>query len=91
MISIVFGKKFIKSAKILSPKHKEKLADLVETLSSEPYNPRLHTKPLSGALIGLYSFRITREWRVIFKFNSPNEIQLVAVGHRKDIYNKIVK
>lgn len=46
----------------------------------------LHTKYLTGRLPGLLSFRITRDWRVIFKFNDAHTIQLIRVRHRKDIY-----
>lgn len=36
--------------------------------------------------VGFYSFRITRDWRVIFQFENPEVIKLIEMGHRKDIY-----
>jgi len=57
-----------------------------ENLAKNPYERKLHTKHLTGKLSGLYSFRITRDYRVVFQFLSPNEIRLVEVAHRKDIY-----
>lgn len=72
-------------------KQQQKLADFIEILSQNPYSSVLHTKPLSGELAGFYSFRITREWRAVFRFNSIEEIQLLLVGHRKDIYNRLKK
>ena len=89
MIKIVYGKLFIKSAKKLPKKLQNKLADLIIIFSDKPYNSLLHTKPLTGKLLGFYSFRINREWRVVFQFNNSSEIQLIKVGHRKDIYRKL--
>ncbi len=51
-----------------------------------PYHTQLHTKSLSGELAGIYSFRITRDLRVLFKFLSSDKIILIDVGDRKDIY-----
>lgn len=86
MIQIVYSNYFIKSVRKFPKKQQEKLAELLEILKKNPFHSLLHTKSLSGRLTGFYSFRITREWRVIFKFITPKEIQLVESGHRKDIY-----
>ena len=72
MVRVVYGKNFLKSTGSL-PQEK-------------PFHPFLHTKYLTGGLAGLLSFRITRDWRVIFQFISPDTIQLLRVKHRKDIY-----
>ena len=87
-MTIIYGNSFLKSARKISPTHQKKLADLISILQKNPFNPLLHTKPLSGSLSGLYSFRITREWRVIFQFINIDTIKLLLVGHRKDIYQK---
>lgn len=87
-IIIVYANVFLKTAKQLSIKHQEKLADLLEILTKNPFHPYLHTKSLKGELIGFYSFRITRDWRVIFQFINLNKIKLIRVGNRKDIYKK---
>ena len=86
MIEIVYSARFLKLARKLPKAQTEKLAKLLETFQANPFYPTLHTKPLSGQLAGFYSFRITRDWRVIFQFLSPDQIQLLEVGHRKDIY-----
>jgi len=88
MISIVYGKSFLRSARKLPTEQQKKLADLLVILTKNPFHPYLHTKPLTGELIGFYSFRITRDWRVIFQFFGSAEIKLVSLGHRKDIYKK---
>ena len=89
MIDIVYGKAFLKSVKKLPVRQQRKLAGLLESLCENPFHSSLHTKQLSGELVGFYSFRITREWRAIFQFVNICKVKLVAVGHRKDIYKKM--
>ena len=45
---------------------------------------RLHTKRLRE-LKGVYSFRITRRYRVLFYFRNEEAI-FFSIGHRKEIY-----
>ena len=47
-------------------------------------DPNLHTKKIKE-LDGVYSFRVTRKYRVLFYFSKNNAI-FFSVGHRKDIY-----
>ena len=86
MIQLFYGDHFLRSARKLPHIQQSKLAKLLELMQDNPFHPQLHTKPLTGKLSGLYSFRITRDWRVIFQFRSPEEVVLVNVGHRKEIY-----
>ncbi|MBI5079494.1 type II toxin-antitoxin system mRNA interferase toxin, RelE/StbE family [Candidatus Wolfebacteria bacterium] len=85
-MEIVYSKDFIKSAKLIPWPIKKKLAGLLEIIKENPFNSKLHTKPLMGELKGFYSFRITRDWRVIFNFSNPQKIFLIDIAHRKDIY-----
>lgn len=63
--------------------HQEKL--LVENI----FNPKLHTKKLKGFQNDkVFSFRITRAYRGIFRIEGKNII-LFAIGHRKDIYQSL--
>lgn len=85
-MEIVFSENFIKSAKLLPKPIQKKLPILLEILKKNSFHPKLHTKPLMGELKRFYSFRITRDWRVIFNFLNPQKIFLIDVAHRKDIY-----
>ena len=49
---------------------------------------RLHIKKLHG-LDGVFSFRITREYRALFYFHDKEVIVFFAVGHRKDVYRDL--
>ncbi len=83
---IVFEKQFLKAVQGIPLNIQTKLANLIELLKINPYHPLLHTKQLTGNLSGLLSFRVTREWRVIFYFRDTETIQLLELAHRKEIY-----
>ncbi len=86
MVEVVYHGDFLRSAEKLPTPQQRKLDALLSLLRKNPYHPLLHTKYLSGQLIGQHSFRITRDWRVTFRFLAPHIIQLLRVKHRKDIY-----
>lgn len=86
IIELVYPKEFLKAVQKLPKAQQEKLATLLETLQVQPFAPILHTKPLSGELTGFFSFRITRNYRIIFQFLDPTTIKLIDAAHRKEIY-----
>lgn len=86
MIKIYYTNRFLRSARKLPLQEQEKLAKLLALAQENPFHPKLHSKPLAGELSGSYSFRITRDCRVIFQFLSADEISLIDIGHRKEIY-----
>ena len=86
-MELFYTKHFLKSAKKLPKRQQKKLAELLEIFHLQPFSPLLHSKPLTGQLTGFYSFRITREYRVIFQFLDPLTIKLTDVAHRKEIYH----
>lgn len=85
-MEIVYSADFTKSAKLLPKSVNNKLADLLGILRVSPFHSKLHTKPLVGPLKGIYSFRISRDWRVIFCFVNSHKIFLIDVAHRREIY-----
>lgn len=62
------------------------LIELEVLFKQNPFHPQLHTKKLSGKLKSQYSFRITREYRVMFELLEKNVVAFTAVKHRRDIY-----
>lgn len=83
---LIYSDRFLAESANLPRSVQTKLARLLDLLIVDPFHPLLHTKRLSGKLAALYSFRITRDWRVIIMFEPEDRIRLVKVGHRKDIY-----
>ncbi|MDP3645514.1 MAG: hypothetical protein Q8R25_00295 [bacterium] len=86
MTRIEYDGDFEKQVASLDRRLQKKLATLLALMTENPYDSRLHTKPLSEPFAGILSFRITRDWRVMFHFLSPTTIHLLEVKHRKDIY-----
>ena len=85
-LRVQLTKSFVKAAKKLPIPQQEKLGVLLQNLQENPFSPLLHAKPLTGALAGFYSFRITRDWRVLFQFVDEETVKIIDVAHRKDIY-----
>ena len=86
MVQVELTHSFLKSVKKLPARQQHKLALLLLELGTDPFTSLLHTKPLSGQLAGHHSFRISREWRVIFRFIDAETILTIRAAHRKDIY-----
>lgn len=50
-------------------------------------NSRLDIKKLKDHLFP-FSFRINRQYRVLFIFVQENKVLFGAIGHRKDVYKR---
>ncbi len=88
---IFYEKDFLQDSRKLPAECQHKLAGLLEILQDDPFDSRLHTKPLSAPLQGLFSFRITRDYRVGFKFRATRVIQLLAADRRDKIYKRLLR
>lgn len=88
---IAYDKDFLKDVRKLPIECQKKLADLLEILQDDAFDLRLHTKPLSPPLQGLFSFRIVRDYRVGFKFKLNHVIQLLAADRRDRIYKRLAR
>lgn len=86
---VIYDRDFFKDVRALPAKLQDRLSELLEILRKDPFEPRLHTKPLGAPLQGLFSFRITRGWRVGFKFKTAETIQLLALDRRDKIYKRL--
>ncbi len=86
---IIYDSDFIKDVRRLPVELQNKLADLLLILKRDPFDSLLHTKSLSAPLQGLFSFRITRDYRVGFKFNSSHTIQLLVADRRDKVYKRL--
>ena len=78
-----------KSVAILPKRICKALVDQEILLIENIFHSKLHTKKLKsfpGDLV--YSFRVARACRGIFRISGENVI-LFAIGHRKDIYESL--
>lgn len=85
-MTLRFESRFLKSAKKLPEATQEKLGDLLVLLELDPFHSLLHSKRLKGALSNTYSFRVQRDWRVTFCFDSKEVIRILDVDHRRNVY-----
>lgn len=67
-------------------------ADIQRLYSRQEYlftqnwrDPRLHIKKVKSLDLS-FSFRITRRYRVLFYFQTPNRAIFFDIDHRKDVY-----
>ncbi len=88
---VIYDKDFAKDVQRFPVELQNKLADLVVILSQDAFNPLLHTKPLGAPLQGFFSFRITRDYRVGFKFRSDHIVQLLVADRRDRIYKRLIR
>lgn len=86
---VFYDHSFLKDVRRLPNEAQRRLGELIELLQHDPFDPRLHTKALSAPLQGLFSFRISRDYRVGFKFRAPHAIQLLAADLRSRIYKRL--
>ncbi len=69
------------------PKTIQKKAEKKEKIFRQnPFHPSLHTEKLEPKSKEVWSFRIDREYRILFKFINPNEVVFLACGHHNWIY-----
>lgn len=88
---VKYDRSFVKDVRKLPVECQQKLSELLDILREDPFDPRLHTKPLAAPLQGMFSFRITRDYRVGFKFTAPHVIWLLAADNRDDIYRRLLR
>lgn len=87
----IYDKDFVKDVRKLPGRIQNKLSELLEILKENVFDPRLHTKPLSDPLHGMFSLRVTRDYRIGFKIRAPHVIQLLAVDTRDKIYQRLLR
>lgn len=77
---------FVKTFKKL-PRTIQMLAIKQEGIfKKDPSDPRLHAKELKGRLKNLMSFRITRNYRLLYAWQDREIVVFYEIGDRKAIY-----
>lgn len=86
---VIYEDDFRKDVRALPSAIQDALASLIEILREDLFDSRLHTKPLGPPLQGLFSFRITRGYRVGFELSGPHTVRLLLVDTRDNIYRRL--
>lgn len=80
--SVIYDKDFLRDVRKLPVTEQQKFIALLATLEEDFFHPLLHTKSLSPPLQGMFTFWITRDYRVGFKFFALHKVQLLAADKR---------
>ena len=66
----------------------DKYLDVLEKLSTDPFQPSLRTHKLKGKLSKFYSCSLTHEYRLVCTFMIQNDIiVLVDIGAHDEVYD----
>jgi mRNA interferase RelE/StbE len=83
--SVSYTKSAAKAIRGLDPQVGSKVRAAIERLVEDP----ARGKPLQLTLRGLRSWR-TGDWRIVYRATHEKlEILVVAVGHRREVYDRI--
>ena len=85
-MQIHYTSEFSKGFKKLPKKIQETAVKQGEIFRQNLNDPRLHIKALKGRLEGLFSFRVTRNYRVLFAKKDKETYLFYEIGDRKFIY-----
>jgi proteic killer suppression protein len=64
-----------------------KAATKTDLFRENPFHPSLRTEKLHPKHQEVWSFRVDRAYRVIFKFLGPDHVELRFIGHHHSIYD----
>ncbi len=83
MYEIVLDKKVLKDLKKIDKKDRKKIIETIEKkIAKNPYTG----KRLLGNLSNFYRYRVG-DYRIIYSiFDDRIEIEIIKIGHRKDVY-----
>ena len=73
------------------PQLKERIAEKLELLGSDPFNAILRTHKLKGDLSGAWSCTVDYDCRIVFDFvtndeTGESEILLIDIGSHDEVY-----
>jgi len=88
MFTVTFSRTFVRHFRMLPRTIQVKADMLVGVLAVDFRDSRLHAKKLQLDR-DWYSFRVGRDYRVIFRFCDGSTIELLDVRHRKDVYKHL--
>lgn len=91
MYSIVAPKQFLRQARKFFKRHPElrqRFAEVLSDLQTDPFQPKLELHPLSGKLAGCHSVSLTRSYRITLTLliTAAKEIILLDVGSHDEVY-----
>lgn len=94
MKTLVWGSSFKRAFKRTVRRHpqwREQIADVLDKLVADPFNPQLDTHKLKGELAGLWACTVEYDCRIVFEFvkhpqTGDQEILLIDIGSHNEVY-----
>jgi mRNA-degrading endonuclease YafQ of YafQ-DinJ toxin-antitoxin module len=76
---------FVRQLKRLDPMLRQEVFEKIELFRDPQTHVTLKVHKLKGRLAGRYSFSVNYKDRIVFRYESANEVVLLSVGNH-DIY-----
>jgi proteic killer suppression protein len=86
MLEILITEEFEKRFKELPPAVQKKAEKQEKLFRQNPFHPSLHTEKLEPKRRQVWSFRIDRRHRIIFRFMEGSRVVFLTVGPHEWIY-----
>jgi toxin HigB-1 len=86
MVEIIYTKEFEKKYGILPERIQLKAEKQEKLFRQNMFHPSLSVEKLNPKNREIWSFRIDREYRILFRFLDKNNILFLSVGHHNWIY-----
>jgi addiction module RelE/StbE family toxin len=94
MKTLVWGASFRRALKKTVRRHpqwRERIADVLDWLVADLFDPRLETHKLKGELAGLWACAVEYDCRIVFEFvkdpaSGVEEILLIDIGKHDEVY-----
>jgi addiction module RelE/StbE family toxin len=89
MLEIIITEEFEKRYQQLPKNIKRKAEKQEKIFRNNPFHPSLHTEKLMPKGKGIWSFRIGKRYRIIFRFLDKNRVVFLTVGSHDWVYRQI--
>ena len=89
MVNLVWDQAFKRKYKkifTLNIELKKSFWEAMSVFSQNPFDPKLRTHKLTGKLQGLWSFSVSYNYRVIFRFINDHDVLLIDIGSHDEVY-----
>jgi addiction module RelE/StbE family toxin len=89
MVNLVWDQAFKRKYKkifTLNIELKKSFWEAMSIFSQNPFDPQLRTHKLTGKLKGLWSFSVSYNYRVIFRFINDHDVLLIDIGSHDEVY-----
>lgn len=80
-MNIVYKARFLRQFKKLPVALQKEAKEKIQLLKENPKHPYLKIHKLKGRLKGFWSFSVNYKDRIIFQYEEPEKIALIAIGN----------